>query len=93
MARDNRAYRDLSQALRRKARAENLPCWLCGRPIDFTAEWKHPMSFTADHVEPLALGGNVRGELRPAHRSCNSRRGAGRPVRAAVQAPVTSRAW
>jgi hypothetical protein len=39
------------------------------------------MSFTADHVEAIANGGSMTGALRPAHRSCNSRRGAGRDVR------------
>nr|WP_265087383.1 HNH endonuclease [Nanchangia anserum] len=32
------------------------------------------MSFTADHVHELAKGGHLLGELKPAHRSCNSRR-------------------
>ncbi|OCW59808.1 hypothetical protein AKG36_08490 [Trueperella bernardiae] len=61
--------------MRRKAKAHNLPCWICGQPIDYTADWRSRWSFTADHVIPIALGGNPRGELRPAHRACNSRRG------------------
>ncbi|MCM3907595.1 HNH endonuclease [Trueperella bernardiae] len=72
---NNYAYRDLTKALRRKAKAHNLPCWICGQPIDYTADWRSRWSFTADHVIPIALGGNPRGELRPAHRACNSRRG------------------
>lgn len=72
--RDNKRYADLSQALRRRARRDNEPCWICGRPIDFDADWRDPLSFTADHVVPIALGGSMRGEMRPCHRSCNSRR-------------------
>ncbi|MGV4377948.1 HNH endonuclease [Trueperella pyogenes] len=72
---NNYAYRDLTKALRRKAQAQNLPCWICGQPIDYQADWRSKWSFTADHVIPIALGGSQRGELRPAHRSCNSRRG------------------
>lgn len=60
--------------LKRVARRKNLCCWICGKPFDFSLHWKHPMSFTADHVDPVANGGSMTGELRPAHRSCNSRR-------------------
>lgn len=72
----NDSYRDLSVALKRRGKRENLPCWLCGHPIDYELPWKHPMSYTYDHVVAIANGGNPRGEGRPAHRSCNSRRGA-----------------
>lgn len=45
-------------------------CWICGKPP--TAD--DPL--TADHVEPLARqhGAPNHLDLRPAHRSCNSRR-------------------
>lgn len=72
---NNYAYRDLTKALRRKSERTNAPCWICGQPIDYTADWRSRWSFTADHVVPIAQGGKWRGELRPAHRSCNSRRG------------------
>ncbi|WP_311777830.1 HNH endonuclease [Trueperella abortisuis] len=72
---NNYAYRDLTKALKRKSQRTNAPCWICGQPIDYTADWRSRWSFTADHVIPIAKGGNPRGELRPAHRSCNSRRG------------------
>lgn len=57
-------------------------CWLCSRPG----------ADTADHVVPLALGGHPydMGNLRAAHRSCNSRRGAAVVERTALE---TSRAW
>lgn len=46
-------------------------CWLCGRVG----------ADTADHVVPLSLGGDPLdpANLRAAHRSCNSRRGAALP--------------
>lgn len=49
-------------------------CWLCGRLG----------SDTLDHVTPIAFGGtNSPANLKPAHKACNSRRGAtmGRPRR------------
>ena len=57
-------------------------CWLCGRPG----------ATTADHVVPLALGGHPYDEanLRAAHRSCNSRRGAAVVERVELD---TSRLW
>jgi 5-methylcytosine-specific restriction endonuclease McrA len=80
----------------RRARAACLaasdPCWICG----------HPGSQTADHVVPLALGGELLdpANLAPAHgvqgcptcgRKCNSARGDGRPQQTALF-PV-SRRW
>ncbi len=42
-------------------------CWLCGKPG----------ADTKDHVRPLSKGGtNDPSNLRPAHRACNSRKGA-----------------
>jgi len=79
--RNDRAYVAKREALKRQAQRTGAPCWLCLKPFDFTLEWKHPMSFTADHVEAIANGGSMTGALMPAHRSCNSRRGAGRAVK------------
>jgi hypothetical protein len=59
---------------------DSWSCWLCGGDVDQslggTTKRGAP---TIDHVVPLALGGSDRDEnLRLAHFSCNSRRGAGR---------------
>lgn len=90
--RGNHAYADLAKALKRKGQRESLPCWICGHPIDYTLDYRHPMSYTYDHVVPLARGGTMRGEGRPCHRSCNSRRGAGRDI-TNVPRPETTREW
>jgi 5-methylcytosine-specific restriction endonuclease McrA len=57
-------------------------CWLCGRPG----------ADTADHVVPLAKGGHPYdvGNLRAAHRRCNSSRQASTPTLTEVS---TSRRW
>jgi 5-methylcytosine-specific restriction endonuclease McrA len=55
-------------------------CWLCGQPG----------ADTVDHIVPLSVApdlGEVAGNMAPAHRSCNSRKGAqlaslARPLRA-----------
>lgn len=50
----------------------NSRCHICGRPIT-------PDHFSVDHIIPRAHGGtNEFANLAPAHRRCNSSRGAGR---------------
>ena len=90
--RNDHAYVTKRNALRRATQRDNGVCWLCGHPFDWTLDWKHPMSFTADHVTPIARGGSMTGDLRPAHRSCNARRGAGRTI-ATITPPKTTRDW
>lgn len=90
--RDNKTYRDLSRALKRHGQRHQLPCWICGHPIDYTLPWKHPMSYTYDHIHAVGSGGNMRGEGRPAHRSCNSRRGNQRDA-GTITPPATTRDW
>lgn len=89
--RDNKIYRDLSDALRRRGKKLGLPCWICGMPIDYNLDWRHRMSYTYDHIDAIGNGGNMRGEGRPAHRGCNSRRGAQRST--PPPKPVTTRDW
>lgn len=85
-------YRDLAEALRRKARALGLPCHLCGRQIEWDADWRDPRSYTYDHDVPIAAGGDPRGPGKPAHRSCNSRRNA-RVDAAPARRPRTTMNW
>ena len=50
--------------------------------IDYTLPAHHPHSFTVDHVIPVSVdraGAEDPGNLRTAHRSCNSSRGNGAP--------------
>lgn len=89
--RDNKIYRDLSDALRRRGKKLGLPCWICKRAIDYDLDWRHPMSYTYDHVEAVGVGGSMRGEGQPAHRSCNSRRQTG-PAQS-ILPPVTTEDW
>ena len=62
------AYNDPNyKALRQRILADQPNCAICGRPG----------ADTIDHIQPLELGGtNEEHNLRPAHRSCNSRLGA-----------------
>jgi hypothetical protein len=75
LGRNKRAYRRAAARLKRTASV----CWVCGEAIDPTLYHLDGMAATADHVDPLALGGHILGELRAAHRSCNASRGTGQP--------------
>ena len=92
--RNDRSYVAKREALRRQCQRTGAPCHLCHHPFDFTLEWSHPMAFTADHITPVARGGSMTGPLLPAHRSCNSRRGA-KPLEqtTTIEPPHTSRKW
>ncbi|RAV33215.1 HNH endonuclease [Corynebacterium heidelbergense] len=35
----------------------------------------HERAFTLDHIVPIARGGDLHGETKPAHRNCNAARG------------------
>lgn len=87
--RDSRRYRNQAKRLRRTAHT----CWLCGKHIDIALPYTHPESWTADHVQPINAGGDVHGELRPAHRGCNSSRGDGIRNKQRHNPEPTSRDW
>lgn len=58
------------------ARAVNEPCWICKRPIDWSAPPRSPRSYSADHYTPTSLGGgDALSNLRTACYGCNSARG------------------
>jgi 5-methylcytosine-specific restriction endonuclease McrA len=84
------------QRLRRQVIAEETRCCICGEPVDKNLPPNHPRSATVEHLDPIALGGDVydRTRCRLAHHGCNSRKG--NETRAALHSPrvtVTSRAW
>ncbi|MGW1492575.1 HNH endonuclease [Streptomyces sp. NPDC002402] len=89
--RNGRPYRRLCDW----QRSLRLPCWKCGRPIDYTitglAAQRSRWAFTLDHFIPLSRGGDLldRANARSAHRKCNSERG----NRMADKVAGTSRRW
>ena len=70
--------------LRERLKAEGRPCYLCGRPIDYTLPKTHPGSFQLDHINPRAKGGSVLdySNAGATHRACNLRKGA-KPLKVA----------
>lgn len=93
--RNDRHYRELRDRLKRKSAREGAPCHICKHPIDYLLSYPSPMAFQADHVDAIAAGGHVYGELAPSHASCNGRRQA-KPLDATKQTfgkLKTSREW
>jgi hypothetical protein len=87
--RNDRHHVARTQRLRRAEQQANIPCYLCGQPFDWQGEaargHRGPWSWTADHVLPIAQALSMgmtqpqalRGEIRGAHRACNTRKGDG----------------
>lgn len=72
--------------LRKRMASQELPCALCGQPIDYTLPAGHPMSFELDEIVPVSRyreGGYETPEEcaldpanhQPAHRICNQHKG------------------
>lgn len=87
---ESTAYRKRVVAWRRKLEKDPAlaVCWICGEAIDMSLPVLHARSFTLDHLVPLAKGGDVMGEVKPAHRECNSQRGDGRRTKRGATPPT-----
>ena len=53
--------------------ATQTVCAICGKPVDFSLKFPHPLSPTIDHIIPIAKGGHPSDidNLQLAHRCCN----------------------
>lgn len=72
---DDKQYLQATRQLRAMPGADI--CWLCEEKIDMTLIYHDKMAWTADHVQSLHMDGDPYSlaNLKPAHRSCNSKRG------------------
>lgn len=48
-------------------------CGICGKPVDMTLKYPHPMAKTIDHIVPIDKGGHPSdlSNLQLAHFTCN----------------------
>ena len=80
MAKSKRNARVSNGNARRKVRlywrAQQLPCAICGRAIDYELPAGHPWSFEVDEIVPVSRGGDPLSldNTQPAHRTCNLRK-------------------
>lgn len=58
---------------KKKIYATQTCCGICGKPVDFTIKYPHPLSACIDHIVPIAKGGHPsdRDNLQLAHFTCN----------------------
>ena len=51
-------------------------CGICGKPVDMSLKYPHPMSKTIDHIIPISKGGHPSDldNLQLAHWTCNRRK-------------------
>jgi hypothetical protein len=81
---------------RAEAQRLDLPCWLCGQPIDYDApadDYKNESRYQYDHYFPASTHPEHYDDPangRASHAGCNTRRGNG-PPRAPLRPP--SREW
>ena len=71
-------FRALRAEFLRKCKANEAPCWLCGKAIDYTLPHEHPECFNVDHAIPVSVRPDLAEDVqncRPSHRVCNERRG------------------
>ena len=91
--RSTRRYKTLRAEFKRQCKARQSPCWLCGKPIDYTLPKEHPEVFNVDHAIPKSERNDLAEDpanFRPSHRVCNERRGASAPN---IEIGQPSEAW
>ncbi len=59
-----------------KIYASQKNCGICGKPVDFSLKFPHPLSRCIDHIIPVAKGGHPSDitNLQLAHMTCNRRK-------------------
>ena len=67
------AHRGQFEKNKKRIYATQTVCGICGKPVDFSLKYPHPLSPTIDHIIPLAKGGHPSDidNLQLAHRCCN----------------------
>lgn len=71
----NTAVRNRHRAIIKR---DHPPCHICGGDINYDAHHLDPLSFTIDHITPLAITGpegDTLDNLAAAHRACNRSKG------------------
>lgn len=69
----NPAIRSQWEAAKRQVLATQSVCGICGKPVDKSLKYPHPMSATVDHIIPVSKRGDPVSidNLQLAHRYCN----------------------
>jgi 5-methylcytosine-specific restriction endonuclease McrA len=76
--RSTAAHRKNRSDLKLLTREHNLPCALCGKPIDTTLPMTDPWSFAYDHIKSIKTHPEIADDPtngQPSHRRCNENKG------------------
>lgn len=92
------AHRLAFERNKKKIYASQHVCGICGRPVDFSYKYPHPLSPCIDHIIPVARNGHPSDldNLQLAHWACNRAKSDklfdyGRLVKTAKQAVISVR--
>lgn len=66
-------HRGMFESNKKKIYASQDVCGICGRPVDKTLRYPHPLSKCIDHIIPVSKGGHPSDleNLQLAHWCCN----------------------
>uniref|UniRef100_UPI00248CC6E5 HNH endonuclease signature motif containing protein n=1 Tax=Mogibacterium timidum TaxID=35519 RepID=UPI00248CC6E5 len=69
----NSTHRGTFERNKKKIYATQSVCGICGRHVDFSLKYPHPLSACIDHIIPVAKGGHPSDieNLQLAHWTCN----------------------
>ena len=69
----NGAHRKQFERNKKKIYATQEVCAICGKPVDFSLRYPHPLSPCIDHIIPVSKGGHPSdiNNLQLAHWTCN----------------------
>ena len=66
-------HRGAYEKNKKKIFATQTVCGICGKPVDMSLKYPHPLSPCIDHIIPVAKGGHLSDidNLQLAHWTCN----------------------
>lgn len=66
-------HRMAFERAKKRIYATQTVCGICGKPVDFSLKYPHPLSACIDHIIPIAKGGHPSDieNLQLAHWCCN----------------------
>lgn len=67
------SHRKQFERNKKRIYATQTICGICGKPVDFSYKYPHPLSACIDHIIPVAKGGHPSDldNLQLAHWTCN----------------------
>lgn len=73
----NGEHRGQFEKNKKRIYAKQTVCGICGKPVDMSLQYPHPLSKCIDHIIPVSRGGHPSdiNNLQLAHWTCNRQKG------------------